>query len=201
MGTRTKEDHFKTTVTSGKYINDQKLVEVLTDEAAFRVLELQEYGVRLKIENSISLNGGAFPTRGAALVNPLAAYARSVGVKVLEFMMMTDLLGDEFVNGAVGFNILNGERVAVNAKAVVLTTGGAGQAYGRTDNPARITGDGYVMAYDSGLPLIDMEFVQFWPTGSAEPGYPMYMLGFHHHFLNLERFKTFKVKTSPRNMA
>jgi len=90
--------------------------------------------------------------------------------------MIMDLLSDGTANGAVGFNVRNGKRILVNAKAVVLATGGAGYVYQRNDNPVRTTGDGYVMAYELGLPLIDMEFVQFWPIGSAESGYPMFYL-------------------------
>lgn len=177
FGTMTKENHFRTTITAGKLINDQGLVEVLVDEAASRLLELQEFGVKLSIGNgSCRVLDGSFPMQGAGLIHPLVKHARSIGVKMLENTMITDLLGSGIVDGAVGFNALNGERVAIGANAVVLATGGASQIYRRNDNPVRMTGDGYVMAYELGLPLIDMEFVQCLPTGNAEPGYPMFML-------------------------
>lgn len=184
VGTWTKEDHFRTTITGGRFLNNQKLVEVLVDEATFRILELQEFGVKLRIENgSCAAIGGAFPMNGSALVGPLVTFAGNVGVEILEFTMITDLLNDGAVKGAVGFNVLNGKPIALNAKAVILATGGAGQAYKRNDNPIRITGDGYALVYELGLPLIDMEFVQFWPTGSAEPKHPSLLLEFPTQFL------------------
>jgi len=177
FGTLTKEDHFRTTITTGRYINNQKLVEVLVDEAPSRLLKLKEYGVKLVIDDGgCNAVGGTFPMEGVGLVDPLVRYARSVGVKTLERTMIIDLLSDGAVNGAVGFNVQNGKHISVNAKAVVLATGGAGHVYLRNDNPIRTTGDGYVIAYELGLPLIDMEFVQFWPIGSVEPGYPTLIL-------------------------
>jgi len=177
LGTMTKESHFKTTITTGRYLNDQRLVEALVDEAASRLLELQEFGAKLSVgDGSCHVVNGSFPMQGTGLIHPLVRYARNIGVKTLENTMITDLLGEGNTNGAVGFNVLNGKHVAVKAKAVVLTSGGSGQAYRRNDNPVRMTGDGYVMAYELGVPLVDMEFVQFLPTGSAEPGHPMFML-------------------------
>jgi succinate dehydrogenase/fumarate reductase flavoprotein subunit len=177
FGTLTRENHFRTTIVTGKYINNQRLVEVLVDEAPSRLLKLQEYGVKLVIgDGGCDVVGGTFPTEGAGLVDPLVRYARSVGVKTLERTIIMDLLSDGTTNGAVGFNVRNGKRILVNAKAVVLATGGAGYVYQRNDNPVRTTGDGYVIAHELGLPLIDMEFVQFWPIGSVEPGYPVLLL-------------------------
>jgi len=177
LGTLTKESHFKTTIATGRYLNDQRLVEALVDEEASRVLELQEFGVKLSVgDGSCHVVNGSFPMLGTGLIHPLVRYAINTGVKTLENTMITDLLSEGNINGAVGFNVLNGKHVAVKAKAVVLASGGAGQAYRRNDNPVRMTGDGYVMAYELGVPLVDMEFVQFLPTGSAEPGHPMLYL-------------------------
>lgn len=177
MGKMTKEEHFRMTIATGKYINDQRLVKVLVDEATSRLLELQQYGVKLAIhDGGCHVINGSFPMQGAGLINPLTKYAKDAGVKMLERTMITNLLSDETVNGAFGFDVLNGRRITVSAKAVVLATGGAGQTYRRNDNPVRMTGDGYVMAYEEGLPLVDMEFIQCLPTGCAEPGYPMFML-------------------------
>jgi len=163
LGTMTKESHFKTTIATGRYINDQGLVEALVDEAASRLLELQKLGVKLSVgDGSCQVVNGSFPMQGTGLIHPLVRYARNIGVKTLENTMITDLLSEGNTNGAVGFNVLNGKHVAVKAKAVVLASGGAGQAYRRNDNPVRM--------------IVDMEFVQFLPTGSAEPGHPMFML-------------------------
>ncbi|MDH5438896.1 MAG: FAD-binding protein, partial [Candidatus Bathyarchaeota archaeon] len=177
FGTLTKEDHFRKTIATGKYINNQRLVEVLVDEAPSRLLKLREYGVKLVVgEGGCEAVGGTFPMEGAGLVGPLVGYAKSVGVEMLERTMITDLLGDGTAGGAVGFDVQNGKRILVEARAVVLATGGAGQVYRRNDNPVRMSGDGYVLAYELGLPLMDMEFVQFWPIGSVELGYPTLLL-------------------------
>ena len=177
FGTLTKENHFRTTIVTGRYLNNQRLVEVLVDEAPSRPLKLKDYGVKLALgDGGCDVVGGTFPMEGAGLVDPLVRYARSVGVKTLERTMITDLLSDGTANWAVGFNVQDGKRILVNAKAVVLATGGAGQVYRRNDNPIRTTGDGYAIAYELGLPLMDMEFVQFWPIGSVEPGYPVLLL-------------------------
>lgn len=177
FGTFTKENHFKTTIETGKYINNQRLVEVLVNEAPSRLLKLQEYGVKLVIDNGgCDVVGGTFPMQGAGLTDPLVRYAKSVGVKTLERMMITDFLSDGTAKGAVGFSVQNEKHILVNAKAVVLATGGAGQVYQRNDNPIRTSGDGYVIGYELGLSLIDMEFVQFWPIGAVELGYPMLLI-------------------------
>jgi fumarate reductase (CoM/CoB) subunit A len=179
LGSLTREKYFKMTVTAGEYINDQSLVEILVDESTSRLLELEKFGIKIEIDD-VSWPGrcfipGDFPLVGFNLVNRLAKYAKRMGVKTLDNLMITSLLGDEVVYGALGIDAKK-RPICLNAKAVVLASGGAGQVYERNDNPVQITGDGYLMAFEFGLPLIDMEFIQYFPTGSIEEGYPKFML-------------------------
>jgi succinate dehydrogenase/fumarate reductase flavoprotein subunit len=177
LGAFSKESHFKTTMVAGRHINNQKLVKTLVNEAAYCVFKLKEWGVKIAVgDGCCRVVEGNFPMKGAEAVNPLVRLVKGIGIKTLESIMIIDLLSDEKVNGAIAFNVHNGKRICISAKAVVLATGGAGQVYYRNDNPVRTTGDGYAIAFNLGLPLIDMEFVQFWPIGSAEPGYPMFYL-------------------------
>jgi succinate dehydrogenase/fumarate reductase flavoprotein subunit len=177
VGALNKENYFRSIITAGKFVNNQRLVEVLVNEAGTLVSRLQEFGVKLIVNDGrCRIIEGTFPMKGVGLVNPLVTYAKSIGVRTLEHVMITSLLSNGAVNGAVSFDIQSGRRISINAKSIILATGGACQIYQRNDNPVRITGDGYAMAYELGLPLIDMEFVQFWPIGSAEPGYPIFLL-------------------------
>ena len=179
LGSLTRDNFFNMTVSAGEYINEQNLVEILVEESTSRLLELQKFGVKIEIDD-VSWPGrcfipGNFPLAGFSLVNNLVKLAERVGVKALDDVMMTSLLGDEVVNGALGIDAKK-EPICINAKAVVLASGGAGQVFERNDNPVQITGDGFAMAFEFGAPLIDMEFIQFFPTGSIEDGYPKFML-------------------------
>lgn len=179
IGSLTRDNFFNMTVSAGEYINEQNLVEILVEESTSRLLELQKFGVKIEIDD-VSWPGrcfvpGNFPLAGFSLVNNLVKLAERVGVKALDGVMMISLFGDEVVNGALGIDAKKGP-ICFNAKAVVLASGGAGQVFERNDNPVQITGDGFAMAFEFGAPLIDMEFIQFFPTGSIEDGYPKFML-------------------------
>jgi fumarate reductase (CoM/CoB) subunit A len=176
FGRVSPEEHFKRTVKGGRYLGNQKLVEVMTREAAAKLLELREFGVNIETGNGTANVKGTFMMNGTGLTFPLVNFARSSGVSILENMIISKLCksGDSVV-GAVGFNRVNGEIMTFPAKSIILTSGGAGQIYSRTDTPVGTTGEGYAMAYEAGSRLIDMEFVQFFPFGLAEPGLPMFL--------------------------
>ncbi len=78
----------------------------------------------------------------------------------------------EKIGGALAFDYHQNKILGIQSKAVILANGGGGALYMRHDNPVRATGDGYVLAYQVGCNLRDMEFVQFMPVGLAEPGKP-----------------------------
>jgi len=179
MGSLTNARFFEMTLSAGEYINDQNMVKILVDESTARLLELRNFGIKLEIDD-VSWPGrlfvpGNFPLTGFDFINKLTKYAMQIGVKFLENILIISLLGNDIINGALGIDSEN-KPICINSKSVILASGGAGQVFERNDNPMQITGDGYSMAFQFGLPLIDMEFIQFFPTGSIEIGYPKVML-------------------------
>lgn len=169
----TPEEHYEDTIRVGNGINDRRLVEVFAKEGGGRVLELRRFGVDIRVHP-----GGISVGDGLGLTKPLVEYVRSRGIRIVENVILTELLVTEGrVVGAVGYDMRNDHPVAFSSKSVVLATGGAGALYKRTDCPLRTTGDGYGLAYRVGARLRDMEFVQFFPVALAEPGYPPFLIG------------------------
>ncbi len=99
-----------------------------------------------------------------------------MGVRFLSSLLVTDLKADGGASGVRALTIDSNEWLTVSARASVLATGGAGALYLRHDNPKRILGDGYCLALKAGAVLQDMEFVQFYPLGLAEPGNPPFLI-------------------------
>lgn len=167
--------HAKDIMESGRFINDRKLVERMTERAALEVPNLEKYGVLFDRENGkhlITRGGGhSYPRNvrgdkniGMSFTRPLTAYATKIGVEFKERVFITKLIvNDGKTAGAVGFD-WNGNMLVFQAKAVMLAAGGLGHLYRWTNNAAGTTGDGYALAYRAGVPLRDMEFVQFHAT-------------------------------------
>ena len=174
----TPEEHIKDTIEVGKGLNDRHLVEVFAYEGPKRILELRDFGVKVRVHKT-GASVGSIPTlMGLGMTKPMVEYAESKGVEILENIIVTKLLKDDNkVVGGVGYNVKGEEPVLFRARATVLATGGAGALYKRTDCPVRTTGDGYFLAYHVGARLRDMEFVQFFPLALAEPGQPPYLVG------------------------
>ena len=99
-------------------------------------------------------------------------------VELMEWATTADLILNSQRDRVVGATLLNaqGELIEVRARAVLLASGGAGQVYSETTNPAVATGDGIAMAYRAGAELMDMEFFQFHPTAFALPGAPRFLM-------------------------
>jgi fumarate reductase (CoM/CoB) subunit A len=179
-GWRVKDDspelHFKDTIIGGRYINDQRLVEVVTRESGPQVLDLERFGVNFrKREGTFHMAlmaGHSYPRNafgdkavGIDLTLPLRDYGVGIGVESIEGVLITKLLTDgDGVAGAVGVDS-EGLIHVFEAKATILATGGAGEIYLNSSNAPGSTGDGFVLAYDAGVPMVDMEFVQFSMTG------------------------------------
>ena len=173
--------YFHDTVVAGRLLNNQKLVEVLASEACRRVLELESFGVKFEKENGRFIQrqapGHTYPRscytvrrKGIDVTLPMVKIVQGMGIKVLEETMIIEILHDEAkVLGALGFNRLTGEIVVFVSKAVILATGGAGQIFFMTNNTADATGDGYSIAFNAGVELIDMEFFQFYPHMLIHP--------------------------------
>lgn len=170
------EAHCRDTIIGGRHINNQRLVEVMTRESGRQVMDLASFGVTFRKKGEafhVALMAGHTHPRnvfgdkstGLDLTLPLRDYAASVGVELREGVLITRLLttGNAVV-GAVGIDEA-GSVYGFNARSTILAMGGAGHIYLRTSNAVGSTGDGFVLAYDVGVPMVDMEFVQFTTSG------------------------------------
>jgi len=186
MGNVWKEDnwqvHFRDTMRGGKLLNNWRMAELHAKESPERVLELEEWGAlfdRTK-DGLISQRdfGGHRYARlahvgdrtGLELIRTLQQRTVALGIDVFMECNIQRLLKDgDRVCGAVGYWRATGEIVAFKAKAIVLATGGVGKAWKFTSNSWECTGDGITLALDAGAELIDMECIQFHPTGMVWP--------------------------------
>jgi len=175
--------HFEDTVKGGSYLNEQNLVRILVEDSPKRVLELERLGAfweRTEEGNRylLRIDGGHSYPRSVYLEDrPGREMLRAMGSEILrrkipiveDTMVLRLLMDDGQAAGAVGVNLFTAEMVGFKANAIVLATGGAGNIYTFTTNPADVTGDGYILALGAGAELVDMEFVQFYPLGLIFP--------------------------------
>ena len=173
VGGMTIDEHRERTYSTGKGLNDPKLVDVLVEEGGKRVLELNKYGCVVN-EHFGGISVGDDETKlGQGITLPQVRYLREKGVEFIENVIITKLLKkDEAVVGAVGYDGRENEPIIFQTKALLLASGGAGALFKRTDCPLRTTGDGYRLAMEAGARLRDMEFCQFFPLALAEPDAP-----------------------------
>jgi succinate dehydrogenase/fumarate reductase flavoprotein subunit len=166
---------------TGRNMSRPPLLSVLSHEGETALKELQDWGITLRMSDGHASVRSSAPTAllgGAGFTAELAHIAREMGVEITEDTVVTDLLVNAGrVTGVECVQWKTGAASVITASAVILANGGAGYIYHRTDNPARITGDGYYLALQAGLELTDMEFVQFYPLGWDEPGFPTWMIG------------------------
>ncbi|OQD58531.1 thiol:fumarate reductase, subunit A [Methanobrevibacter arboriphilus JCM 13429 = DSM 1125] len=180
----TKDIHFKDTIKGGSYLNDSKLARILVDEATDRLIDLEEYGALFDRQDSGELNqrpfGGQTFRRtcfqgdrtGHEIMMALKEEIIKKKIPTIDEVMITSLIPDDSkqkVIGAVGLSLKNSEIIFFQSKAVILATGGAGQLYPVTSNTLQKNGDGFALAYNVGADLIDMEEIQFHPTGMLYP--------------------------------
>jgi succinate dehydrogenase / fumarate reductase, flavoprotein subunit len=180
------EVHFRDTMRGGKMLNNWRMAQLHAQEAPERVLELEEWGALFDrtADGLISQRdfGGHRYARlahvgdrtGLEMIRTLQQRAVALGIDVfMEFTVteiFTDRSGDKpRVAGAFGYWRESGRFVVFDAPAVVLATGGIGKSYQVTSNSWEYTGDGHALAMKAGASLINMEFVQFHPTGMVWP--------------------------------
>src|ERR1041384_926716 len=174
--------HFRDTMRGGKLLNNWRMAQIHAQEAPARVLELEEWGAlfdRTKDGRILQRDFGGHryarlahvgDRTGLEMIRTLQQHAVHKGIDVFMECTMARLLKDgDRVCGAFGYWRESGRFIAFTAKAVVLATGGAGKAWKVTSNSWEYTGDGIAMAMDAGADLIDMEMVQFHPTGMVWP--------------------------------
>lgn len=168
------EEHRMMTYDTGRHLSVPELLSVFSGEATSIVPFLRDAGVEFRLRRGGLglLRDPGFPLLGGkALTDGLHRACLDRGVTFLHNLVAMRLLtGDGGVTGVECVDHSDGRVVAIQASAVVLATGGGGALYRRTDNPQRITGDGYRLALDAGCHLMDMEFVQFYPMGFDMPG-------------------------------
>jgi succinate dehydrogenase / fumarate reductase flavoprotein subunit len=174
--------HFADTMRGGQYVNNWRMAELHAKEAPDRVRELEAWGAvfdRTKDGRILQRNFGGhkYPRlahvgdrTGLEMIRTLQDHGVHQGIDVhMEHTILSLLKDGERVVGAFGYERERGRFKIFRAKAVVLATGGIGRAYKITSNSWEYTGDGHSLAYEAGAELIDMEFVQFHPTGMVWP--------------------------------
>jgi len=174
--------HFADTMRGGQYINHWRMAELHAKEAPARVRELEAWGAvfdRTSDGRILQRNFGGhkYPRlahvgdrTGLEMIRTLQDHGVHRGISVhMEHTVITLLKDGDRVVGAFGYDRERGRFKIFRAKALILSTGGIGRAYKITSNSWEYTGDGHSLAYHAGAELIDMEFVQFHPTGMVWP--------------------------------
>ncbi len=159
------EEHKSLSLEAGQGLNRVQTLNLLVHQAEPTVRQLGEIGVPLqKRAKGFDSCPDRIGLEGMSITTPLVRQAQSMGVDFLSsFHGWRIVRVDNRAVGVLGLYAKERQPVFVQAKAVILATGGAGALYARTDNPQSMTGSGYALAYQAGLPLMDMEFVQFYP--------------------------------------
>src|SRR5712664_3520209 len=170
--------HFADTMRGGQYVNQWRMAELHAKEAPDRVRELEAWGAvfdRTKDGRILQrhFGGHKYPRlahvgdrTGLEMIRTLQDHGVHQGIDVhMEHTILSLLKDGDRVVGAFGYERERGRFKIFRAKAVVLATGGIGRAYKITSNSWEYTGDGHALAYEAGAELIDMEFIQFHPTG------------------------------------
>jgi succinate dehydrogenase / fumarate reductase, flavoprotein subunit len=174
--------HFRDTMVGGKLLNNPRMAELHAKEAPDRVRELEMWGAvfdRTRDGRILQrpFGGHTYPRlahvgdrTGLEMIRTLQDRAVAAGIAVYMECTITHLLSrPDRVKGAFGYWRTTGRPVVFPAKSIVLATGGIGRAYEITSNSWEYSGDGQALAYLAGAELMDMEFVQFHPTGMVWP--------------------------------
>ena len=174
--------HFTDTMRGGQYLNNWRMAELHSKEAPDRVRELEAWGAlfdRTKDGKILQRNFGGhkYPRlahvgdrTGLEMIRTLQDHGIYQGIEVhMECTVVTLLKDGDRVAGAFCYERERGQFKVFQSKAIVLATGGIGRAFKITSNSWEYTGDGHSLAYHAGAELIDMEFVQFHPTGMIWP--------------------------------
>ena len=190
------EKHLRDTIEAGAGLVDEEAARVLTYEAAARIEDLVRLGVPFDTsegEIALAREGAHSQARvlhaggdstGAHIELTLASLARQEGITVLEHTLATEITAAgahhdaplRHVTGIRALNTKTGEASEYTCRYLILATGGAGQMYRVSTNPAVATGDGIALAYRAEAELMDMEFVQFHPTALRLPGVQPFLI-------------------------
>ena len=216
------ELHMFDTIKGSDWLGDQDAIEILVKEAPDMIYEYEHLGCVFSRTPDGRINqrrfGGHSAPRacfaadwtGHVLLHTAHEQALRHGVHFYsEWYVMDLIIQDNVCKGVVALDVLTGEIHTLRAKAVMFATGGYGRAFKITSNAFANTGDGVAIAYDAGAPLMDMEFVQFHPTGlyrhgilmseacRGEGGYLINKLG--ERFM--EKYAPEKMELAPRDLV
>jgi len=186
MGNVDKADdwrtHFRDTMRGGKFLNNWRMAQLHAQEAPERVRELEQWGALFDRTDDGQILQRAFgghtfkrlchvgDRTGLELIRTLQDRGVQQGIDVFMECTITRLIKDgDRIAGAFGYWREQGRFVTFKAKSVVIATGGIGKAWKITSNSWEYTADGMALAYEAGAELLDMEFVQFHPTGMVWP--------------------------------
>lgn len=176
--------HFQDTISGGDWLCDQDVVEYFVKQSPLELAQLERWGCPWARQADGSVNVRRF---GGMKVERTWFAADKTGFHMLhtlfqtslkypniqrldEYFVLDILVNEGVVSGLVALNMMEGQLVQINAKAVIMATGGAGRVYQYNTNGSIVTGDGMAIAYKHGVPLRDMEFVQYHPTGLPGSG-------------------------------
>ncbi len=176
------QTHFQDTMFGGKFLNNWRMAELHAKEAPDRARELEHWGAIWDRMPDKRMNQRAFgghtnkrlvhigDRTGLEMIRTLQDKTVHSAVDIFMETTITDLLKDgDSVVGAYGYKRATGEQIQFSCRALILATGGAGRIYKITSNSQDCTGDGYALAYEAGAEMVDMEFIQFHPTGMVYP--------------------------------
>ncbi len=176
------QTHFRDTMRGGKMLGDWRMAQIHAQESPERVFELEAWGALFDRTEDGRISQRPFgghrydrlahvgDRTGLEMIRTLQQHAVHKGIEVFMECTISRLLKDgDRIAGAFGYWRESGDLILFNAKAVMLATGGVGKAFKVTSNSWEYTGDGHSLAYWAGADLIDMEFVQFHPTGMVWP--------------------------------
>ena len=174
--------HFSDTMVEGAYLGDWEMVEKLVKEAPDRVYELERYGALFDRTHDGKIMQRAFGAHtyrrlchvgdktGLEMIRTLEDRILHMDVKVMDEVVVTRLfISDGTASGALGLSMRDGRFILFSCKSIIIATGGAGRIFKVTSNSWETNGDGMSLAYGVGIPLQDMEMVQFHPTGMVYP--------------------------------
>ena len=177
------EGHALDTIKGSDYLADQDAVEIMSTEAGDTVIELERMGVIFSRGDDGRLGtrrfGGQLVARtffvgaitGSAILHVLYEQALKYGLNTYEEWFVTDLIiEDGRCVGVVALDIKTGELHSIWAKSVIMAAGGAGRVFEPSTNAIICTGDGLALAWRAGVPMMDMEMVQYHPTTLARTG-------------------------------
>ena len=177
------EDHAFSTIKGSDYLADQEAVEIMCREAGENLIELEHMGVIFSRDEEGKLGtrrfGGQSVARtffvgaitGSAMLHVLYEQTVKQNAQVYEEWFVTKLIiEDGECRGVIAMDIHSGKLEIIKAKSVILATGGAGRIFEPSTNALICTGDGLALAYNAGASLMDMEMIQYHPTGLAGNG-------------------------------